>query len=137
MLGRRLYLRTGWRTGDTHYLGNLSNPLTVAAKIRRLAPRPIDVRRAVALAARALAMAMYLADTCRDSPRHRYRTWQVKAAAEEALQALAHTWPTAAKAAARKRRRHGKAQQNRTWGKDPTGIGKPKNPHHGGRQANT
>ncbi|MEM3994817.1 MAG: hypothetical protein QXW40_05460 [Thermofilum sp.] len=43
-LGRRLYLKLGWRPRDTVFLGNLSDPLAVAARLRRLLPRPVDER---------------------------------------------------------------------------------------------
>jgi hypothetical protein len=31
LLGRRLYLKLGWRPSDTYFLGNLTDPLTLAA----------------------------------------------------------------------------------------------------------
>ncbi len=73
LLGRRLYLKLSWRTRDTLYLGNLSNPLSIAARLRRLLPKPVDVRTAARAVAKALAMARYVAERCRDSP-----TWKVR-----------------------------------------------------------
>ena len=60
LLGSRLYLRLGWRPSDTYFLGNLSDPLTLAAKLKRLIPRPVDVRRATVALARALAASRHL-----------------------------------------------------------------------------
>jgi len=68
LLGRRLYIKMGWRSRDTYFLGNLGDPLSVAVRLRRLAPRPVDVRRAAAVLARALAASLYVARRCRDSP---------------------------------------------------------------------
>jgi len=31
LLGRRLYLKLGWRLSDTYFLGNLTDPLILAA----------------------------------------------------------------------------------------------------------
>ena len=45
LLGSRLYLKLGWRSSDTYFLGNLSDPLSLAARLKRLIPRPVDVRR--------------------------------------------------------------------------------------------
>ncbi len=80
LLGRRLYLKLGWRPSDTYFLGNLSDPLSLAVRLRRLIPRPVDVRRAAVQLAKALAAALYLARRCRDSPRWKIRTWEAEAA---------------------------------------------------------
>jgi hypothetical protein len=96
LLGNRLYLKLGWRPRDTYFLGNLTDPLTLAARLRRLMPRPVDVRRAAAALAKALATALYVARRCRDSPRWRIRTWE--AAILDAASTLAWTWPTAHRA---------------------------------------
>jgi hypothetical protein len=69
LLGNRLYLKLGWRPRDTYFLGNLSDPLSLAARLKRLIPRPVDVRRAAVQLAKALAASLYLARRCRDSPR--------------------------------------------------------------------
>ena len=61
LLGRRLYLKLGWRPRDTYFLGNLGDPLSVAVRLRRLVPRPVDVRRAAAALAKALAASLYVA----------------------------------------------------------------------------
>jgi hypothetical protein len=45
LLGNRLYLKLSWRPRDTYFLGNLSDPLTLAARLKRLIPRPVDVRK--------------------------------------------------------------------------------------------
>jgi hypothetical protein len=45
LLGGRLYLKLGWRPSDTYFLGNFSDPLSLAARFRRLIPRPVDVRK--------------------------------------------------------------------------------------------
>ncbi len=98
LLGRKLYLKLGWRPSDTYFLGNLTDPLTLAARLKRLIPRPVDVRRATAVAlARALAAALYLARRCRDSPKWKIRTWETEAAILDAASALAWIWPTAHK----------------------------------------
>jgi hypothetical protein len=55
LLGR---LKLGWRPSDTYFLGNFSDPLSLAARLRRLIPRPVDVRRAAVALARALAVAL-------------------------------------------------------------------------------
>jgi len=69
LLGGRLYLKLGWRPSDTYFLGNLTDHLTLAARLKRLIPRPVDVRGATAAAlARALAAALYLARRCRGQP---------------------------------------------------------------------
>jgi hypothetical protein len=61
LLGHRLYLKLGWRPRDTYFLGNLTDPLTLAARLKRLIPRPVDVRRAaVQLAKRWLLRCMWL-----------------------------------------------------------------------------
>jgi hypothetical protein len=38
LLGR---LKLGGRPSDTYFLGNFSDPLSLAARLRRLAPRPV------------------------------------------------------------------------------------------------
>ncbi len=38
LLGHRLYLKLGWRPRDTYFLGNLSDPLSLAARLKRLIP---------------------------------------------------------------------------------------------------
>ena len=48
LLGRRLYLKTTWRPRDTYYLGTLPNLLTAAARLKKLAPKPVDIRHALA-----------------------------------------------------------------------------------------
>jgi hypothetical protein len=107
LLGNRLYLKLGWRPRDTYFLGNLSDLLSLAAKLRRLMPRPVDVRRAAVQLARALAAALYLARRCRDSPRWKIRTWEVEAAVLDAASALAWTWPTAHRALRKELKRLG------------------------------
>ncbi len=74
LLGSRLYLKLGWRPRDTYFLGNLSDPLTLAARLKRLVPRPVDVRGAAVQLAKALASALCLARRCRDSPKWKIRT---------------------------------------------------------------
>jgi len=61
LLGSRLYLKLGWRPSDTYFLGNLTDPLTLAARLERLIPHPVDVRRAAVQLARALATTLYVA----------------------------------------------------------------------------
>jgi len=107
LLGRRLYLKLGWRPGDTYYLGNLSDPLTLAARLKRLIPRPVDVRRAAVALARALATALYLARRCRDGPRWKIRTWEAEMMILDAVSALAWVWSTAHKALRRELKRLG------------------------------
>ncbi len=107
LLGRRLYLKLGWRPRDTYFLGNLTDPLTLAARLKRLIPRPVDVRRAAVQLAKALAAALYVAKRCRDSPRWKIRTWEAEAAILDAASALAWTWPTAHKALRRELKRLG------------------------------
>ncbi len=107
LLGGRLYLKLGWRPRDTYFLGNLTDPLTLAARLRRLNPRPVDVRRAAVALARALAATLYLARRCRDSPWWKIRTWGAEAAILDAASALAWTWPTAHKALRRELKRLG------------------------------
>ena len=68
LLGNRLYLKLGWRPRDMYFLGNLTDPLSLAARLKKLIPRPVDVRRAAVALARALAAALYVARRCRDSP---------------------------------------------------------------------
>jgi hypothetical protein len=99
LLGGRLYLKLGWRPRDTYFLGNLSDPLSLAAGLRRLvAPRPVDVRKAAVQLAKALAVALYVARRCRDGPKWKVRTWEAEAAILDAAFMLAWTWPTAHKA---------------------------------------
>jgi len=98
LLGSRLYLKLGWRPSNTYFLGNLTDPLTLAAKFKRLIPRPVDVRRAAAALAKALAVALYVARRCRDSPRWRIRAWEAEAMILDAASALAWIWPTAHRA---------------------------------------
>ncbi len=107
LLGRRLYLKLGWRPRDTYFLDNLSDPLSLAARLKRLIPRPVDVRRAAVALARALAAALYLARRCRDSPRWKIRVWEAEAMILDAASALAWTWPTAHKALRRELKRLG------------------------------
>ena len=98
LLGGRLYLKLGWRSRDTYFLGNLTDPLTLAARLKRLMPRPVDVRRAAVQLAKALAAALYVARRCRDSPRWKIRAWEAEAAILDAASTLAWTWPAAHKA---------------------------------------
>jgi hypothetical protein len=98
LLGRRLYLKLSWRPRDTYFLGNLSDPLSLAARLKRLIPRPVDVRKAAFALARALAAALYVARRCRDSPRWKIRVWEAEAMILDAASTLAWTWPTAHKA---------------------------------------
>jgi hypothetical protein len=107
LLGSRLYLKLGWRPRDTYFLGNLTDPLTLAARLKRLIPRPVDVRRATAQLAKALAAALYLARRCRDSPRWKIRVWEAEAAILDAASALAWTWLAAHKALRRELKRLG------------------------------
>jgi hypothetical protein len=100
LLGRRLYLKLSWRPSDTYFLGNLSDPLSLAA---RLIPRPVDVRKA----AFALAKALYVAKRCRDGPRWRIRVWEAEAAILDAASTLAWVWPTAHKALRRELKKLG------------------------------
>jgi hypothetical protein len=98
LLGGRLYLKLGWRPRDTYFLGNLSDPLTLAVRLKQLIPRPVDVRRAAAALAKALAAALYVTRRCRDSPRWKIRVWEAEMMILDAASALAWTWPTAHKA---------------------------------------
>jgi len=107
LLGSRLYLKLSWRPRDTYFLGNLSDPLTLAARLKRLIPRPVDVRRAAVALARALAASLYVARRCRDSPRWKIRTWEAEAMILDAASALAWVWPTAHKALRRELKRLG------------------------------
>ena len=107
LLGRRLYLKLGWRPGDTYFLGNLTDPLTLAAKLRRLMPRPVDIRRAAVQLAKALVAALYVARSCRDSPKWKVRTWEAEAMILDAASALAWIWPTAHKALRKELKRLG------------------------------
>ncbi len=105
--GSRLYLKLGWRPSDTYFLGNLTDPLTLAARLKRLIPRPVDVRRAAVQLARALAAALYVARRCRDSPKWKIRAWEAEAMILDAVSALAWTWPAAHKALRRELKRLG------------------------------
>jgi hypothetical protein len=107
LLSGRLYLKLGWRLRDTYFLGNLTDPLTLAARLKRLIPRPVDVRKAAVALARALAAALYVARRCRDSPRWKIRTWEAEAAILDAASALAWTWPTAHRALRKELKRLG------------------------------
>ncbi len=107
LLGRRLYLKLGWRPRDTYFLGNLSDPLTLAARLKRLIPRPVDVRKAAVQLAKALAAALYVARRCRDSPRWKIRVWEAEAMILDAASALAWTWPAAHRALRRELKRLG------------------------------
>ncbi len=107
LLGGRLYLKLGWRSRDTYFLGNLSDPLTLAARLKRLIPRPVDVRKAAVALAKALAAALYVARRCRDSPKWKVRTWEAEIMILDAASALAWTWPTAHKALRRELKRLG------------------------------
>jgi hypothetical protein len=107
LLGRRLYLKLGWRPRDTYFLGNLTDPLTLAARLKRLIPRPVDVKRVAATLAKALAAALYVARRCGDGPRWKIRVWEAEAAILDAASALAWTWPTARKALRRELKRLG------------------------------
>jgi len=107
LLGGRFYLKLGWRPGDTYFLGNLSDPLSLAAKLKRLVPRPVDVRRAAVALAKALAAALYVARRCRDSPKWKVRTWEAEAMILDAASALAWIWPAAHRALRRELKRLG------------------------------
>jgi hypothetical protein len=107
LLGNRLYLKLGWRSRDTYFLGNLSDPLSLAARLKRLMPRPVDVRRAAVQLARALAASLYLARRCRDSPRWKIRTWEAEMMILDAASALTWIWPTAHRALRRELKRLG------------------------------
>jgi len=103
LLGRRLHLKLGWRSRDTYFLGNLGDPLSVAVRLRRLAPRPME-RRAAAALAKALAASLYVARRCRDSPRWT-RAWEAEPLLLDAASAWA--WPAAHRALRRELRRMG------------------------------
>ncbi len=107
LLGSRLYLKLGWRPRDTYFLGNLTDPLSLAVRLKRLIPRPVDVRKAAVQLAKALAAALYLARRCRDSPRWKIRVWEAETAILDAASALAWIWPTAHKALRRELKRLG------------------------------
>jgi hypothetical protein len=107
LLGSRLYLKLGWRPRDTYFLGNLSDPLTIAARLKRLVPRPLDVRKAAVALARALAASLYLARRCRDSPRWRIRVWEAETLILDAAAALPWVWPAAHRALKRELKRLG------------------------------
>jgi hypothetical protein len=99
LLGSRLYLKLGWRPSDTYFLGNLTDPLTLAARAQAADPAPRG--REEGWRSRwpgALAAALYLARRCRDGPRWKIRTWEAETAILDAASALAWTWPTAHKA---------------------------------------
>jgi len=107
LLGNRLYLKLSWRPSDTYFLGNLSDPLSLAVRLKRLIPRPVDVRRAAVALAKALAAALYVAGRCRDSPKWKVRTWEAEAMILDAASTLAWTWPTAHKALRRELKKLG------------------------------
>jgi len=107
LLGSRLYLKLGWRPRDTYFLGNLSDPLTLATRLKRLIPRPVDVRRVAVALARALAASLYVARRCRDSPRWKIRVWEAEAMILDAASALAWVWPAAHRALRRELKRLG------------------------------
>jgi hypothetical protein len=107
LLGNRLYLKLSWRPRDTYFLGNLSDPLTLAARLKRLIPRPVDVRRAAVQLAKALAAALYVARRCRDSPKWKVRTWEAEMMILDAASALAWVWPAAHRALRRELKRLG------------------------------
>ena len=88
LLGNRLYIKLGWRSRDTYFLGNLTAPLSLAARLKRLIPRPVDVRRAAVALVRALAVALYVARRCKDGPRRKIRVWEAEAAILDAASAL-------------------------------------------------
>jgi hypothetical protein len=81
-----------------YFLGNLTDPLSLAARLRRLMPRPVDVRRVAVQLAKALAAALYVARRCRDSPKWKIRTWEAEMMILDAASTLAWTWPTAHRA---------------------------------------
>ena len=97
VLGRRVYFKSSWRGRDTRYLGTLDDLLGVAARLARLAPAAVDVRALVAVLARALGAALYLARRCRGSPRWRFMPFEVEALVEEAVSLLSARWPLAAR----------------------------------------
>jgi len=107
LLGGRLYLKLGWRPNDTYFLGNLTDPLSLAARLKRLVPRPVDVRKAAVALARALAAALYVARRCRYSPRWKIRAWEAEMMILDAASTLAWTWPTAHKALRKELKRLG------------------------------
>ena len=41
LLGSRLYLKLGWRPRDTYFLGNLSDPLSLAVRLKLLSARVV------------------------------------------------------------------------------------------------
>ena len=88
-------------------MGNLTDPLSLAASLKRLVSRPVDVRKAAFALAKALAVALYVARRCRDGPRWRIRAWEAEAAILYAASALAWTWPAAHKALRRELKRLG------------------------------
>jgi len=87
-------------------LGKSGDPLSIAVRLRRLMPRPIE-RRAAAVLARALAASLYVARRCRDSPRWRVRAWEAESLLLDAASALAWAWPAAHRALRRELRRIG------------------------------
>jgi len=97
LLGRRLYFKTSWRPRDTYYLGRVEDLLGASARLRRLLPKPVDIRTVVVAVAKALAMALYIARRCRGSPRWRYLPFEVEMAIEEAARVLIARWPSAAR----------------------------------------
>jgi hypothetical protein len=107
LLGSRLYLKLGWRPRDTYFLGNLSDPLSLAARLKRLIPRPVDVRKAAVQLAKALAAALYVARRYRDGPKWKVRTWEAEALILDAASTLAWTWPVAHRALRKELKRLG------------------------------
>jgi hypothetical protein len=107
LLGNRLYLKLSWRRRDTYFLGNLTDPLSLAARLKRLMPRPVDVRKAAVQLAKALAAALYVARRCRDSPKWIIRAWEAEAAILDAASALAWIWPAAHRALRKELKRLG------------------------------
>jgi len=97
LLGRRLYFKTSWRPRDTYYLGRLEDLLGASARLRRLLPKPVDIRTVVVAVAKALAMGHHLARKCWGSPKWRYLPFEVEMAVEEATRLLTARWPSAAR----------------------------------------
>ncbi|MEM4511174.1 MAG: hypothetical protein QXD08_09475 [Pyrobaculum sp.] len=63
--------------------------------VSHLLPKPVDIRTAAYAVAKALAMAKYVAEKCRDSPTWKVRTWELKMAVEDAITYLQWIWPWA------------------------------------------
>jgi len=97
LLSRRLYFKTSWRARDTYYFGHVEDLLGASARLRRLLPKPVDVRTVVVAVGKALAMALYIARRCKGSPRWRYLPFEVEMAIEEAARVLNARWPSTAK----------------------------------------